>query len=509
MKKLLLFAGIITTLLIMPSSSIAQSIKKMTKKIYDVHFYATPEILEECGNMVTITITTEFPERYFGKKSAMNITPTLIYKNGQTELPAANYIGQKVDGYGDVVDYRYGGIFTYSVSVPYFDDMKNCLLIIDPIIYEPKEKIHLSKDEIIEKEKFMTCDTFIIGQGVITTALNIDKKSLHKAEVKKHEVEMKKIDNVFFSQNSFKLNLHTGRNSDAYSRLTSLSSLIKSSKSVKSIEITGWASPDGPAKFNDNLSYRRARIIEKYIKENYSKLLKDNNITVTVKGNGPDWEGFMDALSKSTIREKNEIMNSLRALNEDARAEALRCYIKKYPEMANNILPKLRRTEVSINTIEEVPISDNHVKAVKYNNLGISAINNNDYNAAERYFNEAQRLGYNENYNLGVINIIKGDYDKAVRLLTADNHASDYNIALAQTLDKEYSRAEETINQIEESGDVIYLKAIIAIRNDDDETALKMLKKAIAKDCDYKEKARNDMEFISLQTNEKFIVLLE
>ena len=156
MKKLLLFAGIITTLLIMPSSSIAQSIKKMTKKIYDVHFYATPEILEECGNMVTITITTEFPERYFGKKSAMNITPTLIYKNGQTELPAANYIGQKVDGYGDVVDYRYGGIFTYSVSVPYFDDMKNCLLIIDPIIYEPKEKIHLNKDEIIEKEKFMT-----------------------------------------------------------------------------------------------------------------------------------------------------------------------------------------------------------------------------------------------------------------------------------------------------------------------------------------------------------------
>ena len=148
-------------------------------------------------------------------------------------------------------------------------------------------------------------------------------------------------------------------------------------------------------------------------------------------------------------------MNSLRALNEDARAEALRCYIKKYPEMANSILPKLRRTEVSINTIEEVPISDNHVKAVKYNNLGISAINNNDYNAAERYFNEAQRLGYNENYNLGVINIIKGDYDKAVRLLTADNHASDYNIALAQTLDKEYSRAEETINQIEESGDVI------------------------------------------------------
>ena len=94
-------------------------------------------------------------------------------------------------------------------------------------------------------------------------------------------------------------------------------------------------------------------------------------------------------------------------------------------------------------------------------------------------------------------------------MLTADNHASDYNIALAQTLDKEYSRAEETINQIEESGDVIYLKAIIAIRNDDDETALKMLKKAIAKDCDYKEKARNDMEFISLQTNEKFIVLLE
>ncbi|MGN0032819.1 MAG: TPR end-of-group domain-containing protein [Candidatus Limimorpha sp.] len=509
MKKLSFTIGIIITLLIMPSFSSAQSLKKMTKNIYDVHFYSTPETLEECGNMVTITITTEFPEKYFGKKCVMNITPTLLYDNGQTELPSISYIGEKVEGFGDVVDYKYGGIFTYSVSIPFLDDMSNCLLVIDPVIYKPKTKVHTNKKEIMEKEKFMACNTFIIGQGVITTAHNIDKKSLHKSKVMKHDVAIKRSNEIFFSQNSFKLNWQTGKNTEAYKDMTDISSIIKNSKSVKNIEINGWASPDGPAKFNDNLSYRRAKIIEKYIKDNYAKLLKDNDISITVKGNGPDWEGFMSALSKSTIREKDEIIKKLQSLNEDARADALKCYIKKYPEMANNILPKLRRTEVCINTIEEAPVSDNQAKAVKYNDLGIQAVYNNNYSEAEKYFIEAQRLGCNEDYNLGVINIIKGDYDKAVKLLTSGDNRYDYNIALAQTLDKEYVLAEETIKHIEEDGNIIYLKAIIAIRKDDCDMAIKMLKKAIMHDNRFKDMAKRDMEFISLQMNPEFIALTE
>ena len=57
-------------------------VKSMAKHIDKVYIAASPEILENKGNMVTVTINTEFPPKYFNKKTVMNITPILIYEDG-------------------------------------------------------------------------------------------------------------------------------------------------------------------------------------------------------------------------------------------------------------------------------------------------------------------------------------------------------------------------------------------------------------------------------------------
>ena len=121
----------------------------------------------------------------------------------------------------------------------------------------------------------------------------------------------------------------------------------------------------------------------------------------------------------------------------------------------------------------------------------------------------ARKLGLNTNYNEGVIMIHKGEYDKAIKLMTKDNPNCDYNVALAQTLDKKYIIAEETIKCLEENGKTLYLQAIIASRNNDVEKTLKHLSKAISKDSKIKNIAKHDMEFAYMYDNPEFIALTE
>ena len=112
-------------------------------------------------------------------------------------------------------------------------------------------------------------------------------------------------------------------------------------------------------------------------------------------------------------------------------------------------------------------------------------------------------------YNEGVVNIYKGNYDKAIKLMSKDNPNCDYNVALAQTLDKKYIVAEETVSCLEENGKTLYLQAIIAARTKDMEKSIKHLAKAIKKDSKIKNIAKYDMEFAYMQDEPEFIALVE
>ena len=147
--------------------------------------------------------------------------------------------------------------------------------------------------------------------------------------------------------------------------------------------------------------------------------------------------------------------------------------------------------------------------AEAYNNLGVVAIYENNYDLAASLFNQAKKLGLNTSYNEGVVHINKGDYDKAIKLMTKNNPNCDYNVALAQTLDKRYTIAEETIKCLEENGKTLYLQAVIAMRTKDIEKSLKHLAKAVKKDSKLKKEAKNDMEFAYLQDNPDFIAIVE
>ena len=573
-------------------------VKNMAKRIDKVYISATPDILENKGNVITVTISAEFPPRYFHKKAVMNITPVLVYENGETELPSMNFIGEKVSGDGVVVDKREGGYYSYTVTIPYNSEMYNSLLIVEPLVYKFKETVYPNHQSIKDKGEFATANTFLIAEGVINTAQNIDKSALKKAYVKTTIEPQVVSDNgsIFFMVNSDAINWATPLNKNVKNKnaVDELTAHILKGWNVQNIEINGWASPEGPLSYNKDLSGKRAKMTEQFLRKKLASLSAQknshvsyknaNDIKFVTKGNGADWDGLMKAIENSNIKDKQTILNTLKKQSPEQRVAQLSKYIKQYPEFEKSILPSLRKTIVKVNTIEPkmtdeqitkactqnpksltcdqmmyaatlvkdlnnkekiyitaietypnhaepycnagaVAIEKGHIKHAKqltnqaieiddllaeaYNNLGIIAIFENDYKSAEDMFKKARKMGLNTNYNDGVVQIHKGDYNKAIKMMTKDNANCDYNVALAQTLDKKYTIAEETIKCLEEDGKTLYLQAIIASRTNDVEKSLKHLNKAIKKDSKIKKMAKQDMEFAYLHDNPDFIALTE
>ena len=528
----------------------------------------------------------------------MNITPILVYEEGETELPSMNFIGEKVSGDGIVVSKRDGGMFSYTVTIPYSDKMYNSLLIVEPIVYKFKEEIHHHQQAIKDKEEFALCDAFLIGEGVINTAQHIDKSALRTAYATPNKEQKIVSDNgdIFFMVNSDAINwaVPLNKNMQNKAAVHDLTSHVIKGWNIDNIEIIGWASPEGPLSYNKNLSNKRAKMTEEFLKKRLETLSAQKNPHVSYKnvndikfvtqGKGADWDGLMKAIESSNIKDKQIIINTLKSQSPEERVAQLNKYIKQYPEFEKSILPSLRRTIVKVNTIEpnmtdeqitnactsnpkslscdQMMYAASLVKELKnkemiyitaietypncpepycnagavaiekgnhrhakqllnqaieiddllsqaYNNLGVIAIIENDYETAAAMFKQAKELGLNTNYNDGVVEINKGNYDKAIRLMTKDNPNCDYNVALAQTLDKRYTIAEETIKCLDENGKTLYLQAIIAARTKDVEKSLKHLAKAIKKDSKIKNIAKRDMEFAYMQDTPEFIALVE
>lgn len=575
-----------------------RDVKSMAKHIDKVYITASPEILENIGNMVTVTIEADFPPRYFHKKAVMNITPVLVYEEGETELPSMNFIGEKVDGDGVVVSKRYGGVYSYTITIPYEEEMYNSLLIVEPLVYKFKEVVHPNQQSIRDKAELAAASAFLVAEGVVNTANKIDRSALRTAYTEPDMQQKTVTDNgdIFFMVNSDNINWSVPLNKDLQNKVAvnELTSHILKGWNIKDIEIIGWASPEGTIKYNTVLSQGRAKTTEDFLKKRLASLASQNqshvsyknanDIKFVTKGNGPDWDGLMTAIANSSIKDKDAIIKTLKSQTPEQRVAQLNKYIKQYPEFEKSILPSLRRSIVKVNTIEPmmsdeqitkmctsnpkslscdqmmyaativkdlnnkekiyitaietypnnaepycnagaVAIKKGNIKHAKqltnqaieiddllaeaYNNLGIIAIFENDYKIAADMFRHANELGLNTDYNDGIVLIHNGHYDKAIRKMSKDNPNCDYNIALAQTLDKRYTIAEETVKCLEENGQTLYLQAIIASRSNDMEKTLKHLAKAIKKDSKIKKMAKHDMEFAYMQDNPDFIALVE
>jgi len=140
--------------------------------------------------------------------------------------------------------------------------------------------------------------------------------------------------------------------------------------------------------------------------------------------------------------------------------------------------------------------------AAVLNNYGVVYAKQGNWDKAAENFNAAKKLGNNENYNLGVVAIQNGEYEKALQLF--GNKKCDFNVALAQTLLEKYEEASNNLSCANENCKTNYLQAVIGARTGKDEQVYSRLKKAIEINPKFKGRAATDREFVNYFDNEEF-----
>ncbi|MDE6375022.1 MAG: hypothetical protein K2L09_04680 [Alistipes sp.] len=120
-------------------------------------------------------------------------------------------------------------------------------------------------------------------------------------------------------------------------------SLVK----VNSVVITGYASPDGPENFNEQLARNRARDFRNYVDKKYGFSKKFNVRTESV---AEDWAMCRRLVAESSMPDKQAV---LRVIDGTQSSEAKEHALKQMPEawnyMVEHILPPVRRVAMTIN----------------------------------------------------------------------------------------------------------------------------------------------------------------
>ena len=116
-------------------------------------------------------------------------------------------------------------------------------------------------------------------------------------------------------------------------------------------------------------------------------------------------------------------------------------------------------------------------------NKGIISSWNGDLDNAQTLFNN----GNASERNQAILNIRKGEYEKAARFFKNNN---SYNATLAKVLN-----GNTNVSCNESTASAYYLNAIIGARNNNENTVITNLKKAIIEDTKYKKEATKDLEF--------------
>jgi hypothetical protein len=582
------------------------TLKQMEKNYPLVKFETTPAVMVEKGDSVHVTVKGTFPEKYFCTKAAMYFQPVLKYEGGSYTLKPMTIMGEKVTGDGVQIKYKEGGSFTYTTVFPYKPEMATSQLIVCPLLYEPKDyKAIPKKDDIKTNTKSveLACRDLVPGIIHTSTRIMLDMIPLIADNGYQKEVLITKSGILYFKINIYQLDLKFGINKTqaAKDALSQLDEFIKKSWKIKDITINGWASPDGEETFNVGLSENRSKTGNTYMIDEFKSWVKEaekdnkdkkdvkakieaagKDINFVVNHHGPDWNGFLANVKASNIKDKDKILNVINSSGDEKKKEQeIRNMIVIYPELEKDLLPPLRRAEITATSYEKkytdeelskLAISnpdklkveellyagtltsndDNKLtiyenaarlypnswqalnnagdasivkgnldKAANYlqkaqalapnngiieNNIGVVAAKKRDYKKAEDQFKKAQQLGENENYNLGVLMIPKGDYTKANNLLS--NSKCNYNLGLAQLSSGNTSGAIPTLQCAPPTPESAYLLAVCGARTANTKMLYENLTKAVV-NPDLKAEAKGDREFYNYANTQDFINIVK
>ena len=414
--------------------------KKMGELSAD-YFTVTPQVLEAVGGKVPATINGKFPEKYFNKKAVVEVTPVLKWNGGEAKGQPATFQGEKVEGNDQTISYKMGGSYTMKTSFDYVPEMA-------------KSELYLEFKATIGK-KVVTIPAVKVADGVISTS-ELVNNTLGNANPALGEDAFQRIIKEKHDANIMFLihqaNIRSSELKTAKEFNKEVANVNEAAnKKISNIEVSAYASPDGGVSLNTTLAENREGNTTKMLSKDLKKAKID--APIDAKYTAQDWEGFQELVSKSNIQDKELILRVLSMYQDPAqREQEIKNISSVYKTLADEILPQLRRSRLTLNyeiigksdeeiaklassnpselNVEELlyaatltndPAKQEaiYTQATKqfpndyraFNNLGKLAYQAGNVDKAESYFKKAASVNASPevNMNLGLISLIKGD----------------------------------------------------------------------------------------------------
>lgn len=551
--------------------------KKMAKNRDEVNLTVNPEVLTLNNGFVAADINVTFPESYFNKKAVVKVTPVIVFEGGEVAGTPKFYQGSSVDENYTVVANN-GGSFTQHVEFPYDPRMDQCALQLRAEIKcasggcKEFTLVNLNDGSIATKEQMEVlagndeaAKAALAKEFGLTVAygLNILQKDIKYGDImepmannyKRVTTVVDKTD-LLYAINSSVVTKKNERKADLGNFKDNVDKNLHNDRATQNIAIKGYASPDGPEKFNDKLSKARSESGKKVV----AKLLKNSGLEIDAAAYGEDWAGFKELVEKSDIKDKNLILQVLSLYNSPAQRESeIKNMTSVFNELKSDILPELRRSQIVNSTDiqgktdaeimaayrngddltveeylyaaetlanganEQVSILATAAKkyndARVYNNLGVAQTKAGQKASALKSFEKAASLDSSKelNKNLLLSNLANGRTAEAKKYAqsadaeskaalaaaqgdykTAANSLEGYNAAVASVMNNDLAAAKKAIAK-DNSADADYLRAVIAVKEGDLNTADAQLKSAVSKNPALADKAAKDINLKALR----------
>ena len=553
--------------------------KKMAKKQDEVKVACTPDVLVLNNGKVEADITVTFPTEYYNKKAVLKVTPVMVFEGGMVEGATKYFQGSKVDENYTVIDKKAGGEYTLHVEFPYDARMAQSELKALVEVKCPKGKckeftlVNANTGALptkaqkaalaaggAEAEAIKAEFAYPIAKGVNTLQADLnyaDVMSNTANNYKNVTTVVTKAD-ILYAINSSYVTKKAGNTEDLKAFKENVVATQANDRASQKLYVHGYASPDGPEKFNDKLSSARSKTGHKTAE----KLLKDTGMGLDVASYGEDWEGFKELVAASNIEDKEIILQVLSRYESSAQRETeIKNMSAVFTALKKEILPKLRRAQVVNSTdiqgktdaemaalinegkLDELTneellyMAESVLKDVKaqsvvldyaakkfndaraYNNLGVAYAKMGQAKDALAAFEKAASMGLADkklNDNLALANLANGNVAKAQQYAAAAGAEAKamvsaaqgsysaaatavegYNAAIANVMNNDLTAAKKAI-AADVTAKADYLRAIIASKEGDLETAKAQLKSAIAKDASLAKKAMKDANLANL-----------
>lgn len=551
--------------------------KKMAQHQDEVKYSCTPEVLTLNNGTVAADLQVTFPAKYFNKKAAIRMTPVLVFEGGEVAGTAKGVQGSKATGNYTVVSGDGPTTISHHVEFPYDERMQESTLQIRIEVKCPngnyseftlvnandgaaptKEEAAILAAGGPEADAVKVKFGRNIAKGVNTlqSTLNYAEAMTPAADNYKHVTTVVTTADIPYQINSSAVN---AKKAVATEDMKALSETVFSNKEndrvSQSVYVNGYASPDGPEKFNDKLSSARSESGKKVVE----KFLAEAGLQIDAAAYGEDWEGFKEAVAASDIEDKNLILQVLNMYDSAAQREAeIKNMASVYKTLKTDVLPQLRRAQV-VNSADVSGKTDDEMVALinagnlaeldleellhiakthpevgvaaleyasgkyndarAYNNLGVAYAQAGQYGKALEAFQKAEKMGYKSaelSNNLALAYTATGATDKAAAYANAaTNNAKvlvsaaqgdyskasaldGYNAAVANYMNGNLDAAKKAL-----AGDVSakadYLRAIIAAKAGNLNEAKTQLDSAIAKEPALAAKAAKDVNLAALR----------